>query len=353
MAKHGEPVDFVIGVDTHKHSHTASVVDALGTPLGTFELPADAQGYSQMLDLAEGHAPGIRVWAVEGAGGYGSGLAAHLAERGEQVVEIDRPKRPARRNGAKTDALDATPRGTRASRPREPRRAARTRRARSRPGDPAHARMRGAGPHPGGQPSAGAGDHRPRRVSARSSADSGPRRSPDAARSCGRRRPSATRSAARWSRSARSRAVSAISTRRSRSSTRSSSPGSGRSPRRFSTRPASDRSTRPRCCAPGRTRGGCAPKPRSPRSPAPRRSPRRRARRCATRLDRCGDRRLNRALHIAVLIRCVRHAETRRYAERRRAQGKTDREIRRCLKRFLARRVFKILEAGRPLASEA
>ena len=65
------------------------------------------------------------------------------------------------------------------------------------------------------------------------------------------------------------------------------------------------------------------------------------------RLDRHGDRRLNRALHSAVLVRCVRHAETRRYVERRRAEGKTDREIRRCLKRFLARRVYKILEAGR------
>ena len=46
------------------------------------------------------------------------------------------------------------------------------------------------------------------------------------------------------------------------------------------------------------------------------------------------------ALHSAVLIRWARHEETRRYVERRRAEGKAGREIRRCLKRFLARRVF-------------
>ena len=65
------------------------------------------------------------------------------------------------------------------------------------------------------------------------------------------------------------------------------------------------------------------------------------------RLNRCGDRKLNRALHSAVLVRCARHEETRRYVERRRAEGMSDREIRRCLKRFLARRVFKLLEAQR------
>jgi transposase len=44
---------------------------------------------------------------VEGAGSYGAGLAGFLQARGEQVVEVGRPKRPARRTGAKSDALDA------------------------------------------------------------------------------------------------------------------------------------------------------------------------------------------------------------------------------------------------------
>jgi hypothetical protein len=51
--------------------------------------------------------PTRRVWAIEGTGSFGAGLTTYLLEQGEWVVEIDRPARPARRNGAKTDGLDA------------------------------------------------------------------------------------------------------------------------------------------------------------------------------------------------------------------------------------------------------
>jgi transposase len=44
---------------------------------------------------------------VEGAGSYGAGLAAFLQARCERVVEVGWPKRPPRRTGAKSDALDA------------------------------------------------------------------------------------------------------------------------------------------------------------------------------------------------------------------------------------------------------
>src|SRR5699024_6022301 len=57
------------------------------------------------------------------------------------------------------------------------------------------------------------------------------------------------------------------------------------------------------------------------------------------RLNRGGDRTLNAAVHMAAVTRMTYHAETREYIEKRRAQGKTDREIRRCLKRYLARRI--------------
>src|SRR5690625_7844144 len=57
------------------------------------------------------------------------------------------------------------------------------------------------------------------------------------------------------------------------------------------------------------------------------------------RLNRGGDRRLNRALHIAVLTRMTHDPETRAYVERRRAEGRTTTEIRRCLKRYLARQI--------------
>lgn len=61
------------------------------------------------------------------------------------------------------------------------------------------------------------------------------------------------------------------------------------------------------------------------------------------RLNRGGDRRLNRALHMATLTKMTYDAETRAYVERRLAEGRTRREIRRCLKRYLARNLYRTL----------
>jgi transposase len=68
---------------------------------------ADAAGYQRLLGFAQAHLPGRRLWAVEGAGSFGAGLTAVLQRRGEWVVEVGRPKRPASRSGANSDALDA------------------------------------------------------------------------------------------------------------------------------------------------------------------------------------------------------------------------------------------------------
>jgi transposase len=62
------------------------------------------------------------------------------------------------------------------------------------------------------------------------------------------------------------------------------------------------------------------------------------------RLNRSGDRQLNRALHTIVVARLRDDPETRAYATRRRAEGKSARDIRRCLKRAVARQLFKLLE---------
>ena len=70
-------------------------------------MSADAAGYRRLFDFAQAQVPGRRCWAVEGAGSYGAGLAAFLQAHGERVVEVGRPKRPPRRSGAKSDALDA------------------------------------------------------------------------------------------------------------------------------------------------------------------------------------------------------------------------------------------------------
>jgi transposase len=100
-------VDGVIGVDTHKHTLTAAAVDPVGAVLDQQTDRAEPAGYQRLLTFGRRRVPGRRVWALEGAGSYGAGLAVFLADHGEQVVEIDRPARPARRSGAKSDPLDA------------------------------------------------------------------------------------------------------------------------------------------------------------------------------------------------------------------------------------------------------
>ncbi|HEV2928572.1 MAG TPA: transposase [Propionibacteriaceae bacterium] len=103
-----EVVEVVIGVDTHKQTHTAAVVAAAtGQTIATLTVAATPAGYQQLLELADQHHR-QRVWAIESTGGYGAGLTRCLAAQHEQVVELDRPKRAARRHGAKSDPLDAT-----------------------------------------------------------------------------------------------------------------------------------------------------------------------------------------------------------------------------------------------------
>lgn len=102
-----EIVDIVIGVDTHKHTHTAAVVSAsTAAEHDIRSVTADPDGYAALLELAEQHA-GLRVWAIEGTNSYGAGLTRFLIEHGEWVIELDRPERAARRHGAKSDPIDA------------------------------------------------------------------------------------------------------------------------------------------------------------------------------------------------------------------------------------------------------
>lgn len=98
-----ESVDAVIGVDTHRDTLAAAAVSTLGAVLADTQVGADAPGYAALLDFAAAHAPGRRCWAVEGAGSYGAGLAIFLAAHGERVVEVARPKRPARAGARKSD----------------------------------------------------------------------------------------------------------------------------------------------------------------------------------------------------------------------------------------------------------
>jgi hypothetical protein len=68
------------------------------------------------------------------------------------------------------------------------------------------------------------------------------------------------------------------------------------------------------------------------------------------RLNRYGDRQLNRALHTIVLSRIRYDQDTRDYVTRRTSEGKTTREIKRCLKRYIARDLYRLLEHRPPAA---
>lgn len=90
-----DQADHLIGVDTHKLTHTAVAVmtatGALGAPLTA---SAERAGYEQLLAYADQLAPAPRAWAIESSGSYGAGLSSFLLERAERVYEVDRPKRP-------------------------------------------------------------------------------------------------------------------------------------------------------------------------------------------------------------------------------------------------------------------
>lgn len=66
------------------------------------------------------------------------------------------------------------------------------------------------------------------------------------------------------------------------------------------------------------------------------------------RLSRSGDRQLNRAFDVVVRTRMRYDPTTREYVARRRAEGRTTREIRRCLKRYVCRAIFRELQTVMP-----
>ena len=102
-----DEVDYVIGVDTHRDFHTLGVVQgSTGGVTFEAEVTANSRGHAQALRLIGEYARGRRVWAIEGTGSYGAGLARFLSARGERVLEVDRPKRDGR-SLAKSDPIDA------------------------------------------------------------------------------------------------------------------------------------------------------------------------------------------------------------------------------------------------------
>jgi transposase len=344
MSMLAELVEVVIGVDTHKDSHTAAVVDArTGGVLARATVPADPDGYAELAALAESHS-GLRAWALEGTGGYGAGLARHLADAGELVIELDRPKRPARRAGAKSDPIDAE-------------RAARD----------ALARTHLAQPKSGGERAALQMRLTARRA-AIEAATAAQRQllalviaAPEVvrARFRGQRTRAMLVTAARLRPAAGREAIEVVTALTVlRDLARRSRALEAEAAEHESAIRTLVRSWRPDLLEltgvgpivaatvltawshPGRCRDDAAFAMLAGAAPIPASS----GKTVRHRLNRAGDRQLNRALHVVALCRLQRDPRTRAYADRRRAQGRTDREIKRCLKRYIARELYRRLE---------
>jgi transposase len=343
MTMLADQVDLVIGVDTHKHTNTAAVVSAgTGGLLDGVTVPTNPDGNETLFDLAVAHG-GPRAWAIEGTNSYGAGLTRFLRERGEWVIELDRPSRTPRRGGRKSDSLDAA-------------RCAREALARPELGEPREL----------GDRSALAVLLAARRsaVEARTAAQRQIHAlivaAPEAVR--GRFRTKTSHSVVTTAARLRLSAQQDLETRTTmrvlrslarrvlelRAETQAHEQALTEIVRAYRPELLDQCGVGPVVAATvlcawshrGRFRsegafasmGGVCPIPASSGLTV------------RHRLNRRGDRHLNQALHVVVINR-IRHDEaTQAYVKRRRAEGKSDREIKRCLKRYVARQLFRQLE---------
>ena len=94
------------GVDTHGLTHHGAVIDSVGRHLADREFPASVRGYRDLLDWMRSHGA-LSAVGVEGTGAYGAELARVLTAAGVTVVDVDRPDRKTRRMKGKSDPIDA------------------------------------------------------------------------------------------------------------------------------------------------------------------------------------------------------------------------------------------------------
>lgn len=107
-AQDGE-VRVTVGVDTHADQHVGVALDQFGRRLGTGSVPTTPAGFAELVAWARTFGTLERI-GVEGTGSYGAGLARWLRAHGLAVIEVERPHRhdrQARRRRGKSDPLDA------------------------------------------------------------------------------------------------------------------------------------------------------------------------------------------------------------------------------------------------------
>jgi transposase len=355
-----DQVEVVIGVDTHLQTHTAAVVAvATGVQLGeAVTITTDPAGYTRLMDLIAVHAPdpARRAWAIEGTGSYGKGLTSHLQASGEWVGELDRATRAARtapgqhRRAGKSDHLDAL-------------RAAKD----------ALSRTHLARPKTGAERDALQILTTVRAAAVTATTDAinqlraliltaaepvraqlGPQPARRKIPALLATIPTLTPTPGQITEHVAVTALQSLANRIRH--LRAETTSLERQMRAIIT------AWRPDLLAvfgvgtivaatvltawshPGRCRNDAAFAALAGTNPLPASS----GKTVRHRLNRGGNRALNAALHVTIVTRMRHDPTTRAYIERRRAQNKTDREIRRCLKRYLARQLYRLLENPSP-----
>jgi transposase len=98
--------EVILGVDTHDETHIGVLLDAVGRRLGARAIRADDAGHEEFVAWAQAHGRLERA-GVEGTGSYGAPLGRFLAARGVRVTEVNRPNRQRRRQRGTSDPADA------------------------------------------------------------------------------------------------------------------------------------------------------------------------------------------------------------------------------------------------------
>jgi transposase len=349
-----EVVDAVVGIDTHRDSHEVEIADAAGKPVSMMRIGNDSTGFAQLLAAITKAAPGPRIAvSIEGSRSYGIGLARALAAAGLLVIECEQPSRKQRRGKGKSDPIDAhlavlaalrldagqLP-APRADGDREALRillvarqeitAARTAQVN---------RLRAL---------LLAGDDTDRQAARKAltqkalTALAGRELGTDARRDHAVRHSEIRRLAL-----ALSQARQQLKDNRTQLLAIVDDIAPGLTSR-FGVGPVSAAQAIVSFSHPGRCRNDAAFAALSGTSPIPASS----GKTVRHRLNRGGDRALNRAIHAIAVSRIRSCPRTHAYITRRTAEGKTPREIRRCLKRYIARELYRQLtQSMTPLTS--
>jgi transposase len=343
-----EHLDAVIGVDTHRDTHQVEIALPTGTPIATITISNDSGGFAELLAWIVEHAPGPRlVVAIEGTRSYGLGLARAVAAAGLMVIECEQPHRKARRGKGKSDPIDAhlavlTALGLDADRLPSPRA----------DGDREALRILLGARH---DLTTG---HTAATNRLRALLLGGEDRDRQAARAAltttvlttlARRRLPGESSREQAVRQAEIRRLAlalretarALRTNRAQLQTIVAELAPGLTQRR-GIGPVSAAQAIVSFSHPGRCRNEAAFAALAGTNPIQASS----GRTIRHRLNRGGDRALNRAIHTIALTRIRSCERTRAYVQRRTAEGKTSREIRRCLKRYIARELYRTLTAA-------